>query len=329
MSFSESANSVGRLEFKKVFHLVYLIFNAIKIRFSDKIEILYYFPAGPNMNPIIRDFILLSFIRPFFKRTIFHFRAAGLSDFLKEKNTILRTFLRLPYNKPDIAIQLSSYNPPDGKYIGAKTTLIVPNGIEDRFDPKKRISKLEKSRLSILFVGALHRSKGIFNLIEAASIIIMEYDNVVFDVLGEFYDPGTEEEINRLINKNNMSKYINFHGVKLDQEKWKYFYEADIFCFPTYFESESFGNVILEAMMFELPIVSTHWRGIPELVVPGKNGLLAKPNNSVGLSEMLKKLIKEPQERLKMGLNGRNTYLERYTLDRHISRMNQILVSIV
>ena len=82
-------------------------------------------------------------------------------------------------------------------------------------------------------------------------------------------------------------------------------------------------------MMFELPIVSTYWRGIPELVVPDKNGLLAEPNNSISLSVMLKKLIKNPEERLKMGLNGRNIYLERYTLEKHISRMNQILVSIV
>ena len=119
---------------------------------------------------------------------------------------------------------------------------------------------------------------------------------------------------------------FKFNGVKLNQDKWDFFYQADIFCFPTFFESESFGNVLLEAMMFELPIVSTKWRGIPELVQDNINGLLANPNDSTDLAKKLSQLIQEPDKRLILGKNGRKKYLEMYTLDKHIQRMNEVLL---
>ena len=327
MFFSDSAKSVGRFRLKKMFHLFYLIASSINLRFRKKIDTLYYFPAGPNLNPILRDFILLISIRLFFKRTIFHFRAAGLSDFLRAKNTILQKIIRLPYLYPDIAIQLSSLNPEDGKYIHAKKIVFIPNGLEDRFDSKQRIDKYNKSNVDILFVGALHRSKGIYNVIEAAKIIRKVNQNVLFQVLGEFYDDKIESSIRSMIDKYNLQSNINLHGMKLNHEKWVFFYQADIFCFPTYFESESFGNVLLEAMMFELPIVSTKWRAIPELVHDNENGYLVNPNDSADLAEKLLKLINDPEKRICFGVDGREKYLDNYTLDKHISQMNQVLLT--
>jgi glycosyltransferase involved in cell wall biosynthesis len=65
---------------------------------------------------------------------------------------------------------------------------------------------------------------------------------------------------------------LNFAGRKVGIEKWTAYRCADIFCFPTYYGPETFGNVLLEAMMFELPTVSTRWRAIPDIVVEGETG---------------------------------------------------------
>lgn len=327
MSFSGTAQSVGRFQLKKVFHLFYIIVNSLILRFKYKIDILYYFPSGPNFNPILRDFILLSCIRPFYRKTVFHFRAAGLSDFLKRQNRIFQKIISLPYWNPDIAIHLSSINPKDGQYLHAKRIEIVPNGLEDCFLPEARIDKSSKPNINILYVGALHKSKGIYNFIEAAKILLEENKNLIFSILGEFYDRQVEKDIRYMIDKNNLQYNINLNGVKLNQEKWDFFYSADIFCFPTFFESESFGNVLLEAMMFELPIVSTKWRAIPELVRENENGLLANPNDSVDLAKKLLDLIRHPEKRLLLGINGRKRYLDIFTLDKHIFQMNQVFLS--
>jgi glycosyltransferase involved in cell wall biosynthesis len=328
MSFSDTASTVGRFKFRKILHLLDLIFNSLRLRFKYKIEILYYFPAGPNLNPIIRDFLLLSCIRPFFRKIVFHFRAAGLSEYLQRKNKLLQSIISFPYKYPDISIQLSTQNPEDGKYLHSKKIIVIPNGIEDQFDPSQRINKNKKTKTNILFVGALHKSKGIYNLVEAASLVRDKYQDVIFDVVGEFYGKQVEKEIIDIVVKHNLNPYVKFHGIQLNKEKWDYFYNADIFCFPTFFESESFGNVLLEAMMFELPIISTKWRGIPEIVQENKNGLLCNPNDSLDLADKILDLIANPEKRLRFGYSGRKIYLEMYSLKKHIFKMNEVFLSL-
>jgi glycosyltransferase involved in cell wall biosynthesis len=328
MSFSDTARSVGKFQFRKILHLLDLIINSIRLRFKFNIETLYYFPAGPNLNPILRDFILLSTIRPFFRKTIFHFRAAGLSEFLRERNKIFKSVISFPYKHPDISIQLSSQNPEDGSYLKSKKIIVVPNGIEDKFDPSLRINKNKKRNTNILFVGALHKSKGIYNLVETAKMLSETNKKVIFDVIGEFYDKQVEKDIMDIVNKHNLKSIVNFHGIQLDKVKWDFFYNADIFCFPTFFESESFGNVLLEAMMFELPIVSTKWRGIPDIVQENINGLLCKPNDNIDLIAKILELLGNPDRRLLMGKKGRELYLKNYSLVKHISKMNEVFLSV-
>jgi len=69
------------------------------------------------------------------------------------------------------------------------------------------------------------------------------------------------------------------------------------FCFPTFFESETFGVVLLEAMQFSLPIVATRWRGIPSIITDGDNGFLVDPKDPIGLSEKLETLLRDPAMR--------------------------------
>jgi len=328
MSFSNNERSVGKFRVKKIFHLGFIILNAIKYKFRYKIEILYYFPSGPKLNPIIRDFFILMLIRPFFSKTVFHFRAAGISEYLNQKNRVLQKILSLPYRNPDIAIQLSDLNPEDGKYFHAERTLIVPNGIEDKYSEKNKVDKKSKNQIDILYIGALHRSKGIFNLLEAAQEILKLNKNVFFNFIGQFYDDKIEDEFNQIINKYNLQKNIKLYGLKINDSKWDFFYNADILCFPTYFESESFGNVLLEAMMFELPIVGTKWRGIPGIVHDKENGLLVNPNDSVDLADKLLILIQDQEKRIQYGERGRKIFLEKYTLQKHIKKMNDIFLSI-
>jgi glycosyltransferase involved in cell wall biosynthesis len=50
------------------------------------------------------------------------------------------------------------------------------------------------------------------------------------------------------------------------EEKAKVFLEADVLLFPSYYAAEVIPTVILDALAWGLPVVSTKWRGIPELV---------------------------------------------------------------
>jgi glycosyltransferase involved in cell wall biosynthesis len=107
--------------------------------------------------------------------------------------------------------------------------------------------------------------------------------------------------------------------------KWQLYREADIFCFPTHYSAEGFPVVLLEAMMFELPVVSTKWRGIPEIVDEGETGLLVAPGDIEDLAAGLKKLLENLELRLSMGEKARKRYLAHFTAERYQQNMESVL----
>lgn len=80
---------------------------------------------------------------------------------------------------------------------------------------------------------------------------------------------------------------------------------ADIFCLPSYYESEFFPVVILKAMSFGVPVVSTTWRGIPSTVRDGTTGTLVPPRDVGRLVAALGDLVENVAQRARMGVAAR------------------------
>jgi glycosyltransferase involved in cell wall biosynthesis len=116
--------------------------------------------------------------------------------------------------------------------------------------------------------------------------------------------------------------------VKTGEEKFECFAQADIFCFPTFFEAESFGLVALEAMQFELPVVATNWRGVPSVVEDNKSGFLVPPRDPGALAAKLEAFLVDPALRMKMGQKGRRNFLEKFTTKRFNEDLQQALISV-
>jgi glycosyltransferase involved in cell wall biosynthesis len=68
----------------------------------------------------------------------------------------------------------------------------------------------------------------------------------------------------------------------------------DVLVFPSYHKREGMPGVILEAMQSGLPVISTRWRAIPELVEDGDNGVLVAPRCPNGLGAAMRRLIETP-----------------------------------
>ena len=59
---------------------------------------------------------------------------------------------------------------------------------------------------------------------------------------------------------------IQHLGFVAGAEKDRVLREADVLCFPTYYAAEVIPTVIIDAMAYGLPVISTDWRGVPELL---------------------------------------------------------------
>ncbi len=85
---------------------------------------------------------------------------------------------------------------------------------------------------------------------------------------------------------------------------------ADLFVFPS--DSETFGNVVLEAMASGLPVVVAGAGGPVDHITHGRNGFLSDPKNPADFVRLVRHCLTEPEARVKMGQQAR-AYAESQT----------------
>lgn len=325
MGFSKDFNDMGSFKFYKFWSLFKTIVLAWVYRFWYNTNILYYGPSGPNKLAMYRDMLLLVPIRFLFKKTILHTHAGGSSALYKKLNPISKFFYRLAFFKPDILITITEFSHGDDVILKPKKNFIVPNGIKDEYaNYNKESINIEKTKFNLLYVGAMYKERGIVELIEAANILKQKKIEFRLKLIGIFILLEFETEITNLIKKYQLENYVFLPGTKINDEKWKIFNETDIFCFPTYVPSETFGLVLVESMQFKIPIVASRWNGIPFVVDDGENGLLIDIKDANELANKIEFLISNENFRKKLGENGRKKYLEKYSIDTFINNMDNI-----
>ncbi|MBL7984033.1 MAG: glycosyltransferase family 4 protein [Flavobacteriales bacterium] len=328
LAFSEDMESVGKFAPRKLWVLFTTILRIWIARIRHRTPVLYYPPSGPNMVPVLRDIILLNAVRWMFSRTVFHFHAGGVSAFHSQLPSVLRPLFRLAYRRPDLAIRTAPQNPEDGIALGARKTIVVPNGLPDmRGRVPERIAQPGEP-LTILFCGVLIPSKGVGVLLNAFHRLVAQGAQVRLELMGKWGDPAFRTSMEAFVDEHGLRDRVTFLGVKRDNDKWAHFAGCDIFCFPSYFEAESFGLVLAEAMQFAKPVVTTDWRGIPSVAADGINGFLVPIQDDAAVAGRLLALVNDPDLRARMGLAGRRIFEERFTLERFHRNMETALAGV-
>lgn len=154
---------------------------------------------------------------------------------------------------------------------------LVPNSIE--VNKECCVKPTEYRRVA--FIGNLIPSKGIYELVQAAT-----KSNVKLDIIG----PGTPfivEKIKELAG-DRLNKSIFLHGKLPNKDAVKFMREIDILALPTYFPSEAFPISILEAMANSRMVISCPRAAIPDMLTSldgSKCGLLV---NEKSVDEIVK-----------------------------------------
>jgi glycosyltransferase involved in cell wall biosynthesis len=90
---------------------------------------------------------------------------------------------------------------------------------------------------------------------------------------------------------------------RIEGEKLSAFYaSADLFVFPS--ATDTFGNVLLEAMASRLPIVAADVPPTRELLGDGDHGLLVPPGDSEALAQAILELVADPARRDRLAARG-------------------------
>ena len=325
MAFSRGMKDMGKLQFYKVIHLLHIIVMMYYYRICKHVDILYYPPSGPN-SAVYRDMMILFPTRWMFRKIIFHFHASGLSEHLKKKNKLFQFVFKKCFFYPDVAIQLSKSCPNEGKAIHAKKIEIVPNGLPD--EARVKNEPKQANRLNILFIGLLEESKGELDLCRAIKILKEKGIECQAKIAGEFKSVEYRQRFFKFVSENDLTENIEYLGVIRGQKKQDAFRNSDVFCFPSYFHSESFPLVLIEAMSYGLPIVTTRWRGIVDMVKDGYNGYLVEIKSPEQVADRLNLLFDNINLRKQIGEHSRLEFEEKYEMGQHLKIMGKIFNNI-
>ncbi len=318
--FSNSASEASKLSLIKIFRLIKIIIKLCLVFLIFRPKIIYFslFPTG---KVFYRDFLFVLCIKIFGVTPIYHLHGKGID--LKAKNRFDLFLYRFTFRNSNI-IHLSNgllnreINPLNVKNCNCK---VVENGIVNK-NANIDFSKHNDEVVKILFLSHVILSKGIQVLLDAILLLSKKNLNFVVHVVGGFYDSLYKTEIENYIIQNNLSKWVQFHGPKYGDDKYKFLKECHIFVHPTL--DDAFPLVLLEAMQFGLPIISTYEGAIPEIIDNGATGILIKQNDSVELSANIEKLILERDLRISMGTMGFNKFSQNYTIDIFQSKMKKV-----
>ena len=325
MAYSDSVDDVGKAGIGKVLHLLSLIWQTWMIVLRKRPKVLYYLPASPNLAPVVRDFLYLAAVRWLFPKTVFHYHAGGLDDYICDCKW-LRRLVKWVYNGADCSIDVNVTVPPSGEYFKAKKNVVVMNGLDVGEAQRQR---KDDDVFQILYLGLMCEPKGVVGLVETARRLRDAGCSCKFVMVGGWESDDFRRELERSIEKTGVGAMFDFRGVQNGASKWQAYANADVFLFPTHHPTETFGLVLIEAMAFALPIVTTRWRGVPHVVGDDGCATLCDINAPDQYAAALEEILKNPDKRQKMGEAARKHYEVHYTRAKFVGAMEEALRAVL
>lgn len=324
MHFSRELSDRGKYSFYKIIQLFKVIVEIWYIRIRYGAKAIYYPPSSSPRVAVLRDAVILGCTRWLFKDVIFHFHAAGISEELPKYNIVLRKMIYYILRKPRLGITSSQFNPDDATYLGACEKVVIPLGIPDD-NPKGLYKKSIEGGLTLLFMGLLNETKGEGYVLEAVRILKERGFNIEFNIAGRFENDAYFDCFMQKVRHYGLENTVHYYGVVTGKKKQDLFLSSDIMCFPTYFSSESFGIVLLEAMMYRMPIIASRWRGVQSLVNENHNGYLVDIKNVEQIVEAVEKFYRDRSLLERMGKEGRKMYCEQYELSKYLKTLENVI----
>ncbi|KPF47172.1 glycoside hydrolase [beta proteobacterium AAP121] len=191
---------------------------------------------------------------------------------------------------------------------GFERVQVVARGVDTlQFTPLRRCEHLRAQwgatpqSLVALCVGRLAAEKNLDLLLDAAAAMREHVPGLRLVLVGD----GPERERLQL-----RSPEAIFSGIRRDEDLARHYASADVFLFPSM--TETFGNVVPEAMASGLPVVAFDHAAAGQLLRHGDNGLLARPGEASEFCRVARRAAADRGQLRALGQRARDTAL---TLD--------------
>lgn len=332
--WSGSMAEIGAGGWRKALLVPRYVIKALRLRFTGQANILYYVPGPVKLSAVLRDWVVLAALRPFFDRTVFHWHAVGQGEWSAGSGRVVlgrgglfdrlaRRASAVVLGRPALSLVVSPCSDPDARAVESGEIRVVDNGLVDPcpdFVNEAAVRRRSTEGLRILFLSVGTREKGVLDAVEAVGRFARGYGGgrVALTLAGGLADDVREEVLARIGEwKRELGpERIAFDliGFVTGTDKCRLWREHDLLLFPSHWES--FGLVAVEAMAWGLPVVAAASDGARGVLGDGYPWLAP-----VGDTEGLARALAACRESLAAGGEAaqpecwRGRYLARFGVD--------------
>ncbi|HSY74619.1 MAG TPA: glycosyltransferase family 4 protein [Dongiaceae bacterium] len=344
--FSKTLEDIGEFQLGKILLILFYCLQAVWCRLRYGADNFFYIPAPGKPVALYRDWLVMLVCRPFFKHVIFNWRAAGLAKWLETAVSIrTRSFTFNRMKNADVSIVLSDFSRRDAEKLMARRIVTVAGGIPDpcpKFEteilPQRRARIIARKKIlsgefqnasdgdktvNVLYLALVSREKGAFDAVEAVALANENFPlRFRLTIIGGFASKVEETELHELIRRRGLKNAVEILGFVSAERKFQALRDADLFCFPSYYLAEGQPASLIEALALGLPIVTTRWRAIPEMLPEDYPGIV-NPKSPGQIAEKLRLLATSD-------ISGqlREIFLRRFTIEQHLAKMAEAFHSV-
>ena len=293
--FSDTLEDIGESSFGKLLLIVQFLTKAVRLRSEIQNPVLYYVPGPVKWSAVFRDWLLLSVLRIFYSKVVFHWHAIGHGEWAHDServslngpkcvDALARRISRCLLDRPFASISVSPTSKQDSNAVSGLQNFVICNGIEDPcpdFEQvqmpvilarQKTIRTHENPCYKILFLSHGTEEKGIMDALECLEPALNELPTAwrlevtfaggISQGIRQRFDTAVE-----IIQRKWADRItILQEGYLSGEEKSRCFANHDIFLSPSRWES--FGLTVVEAMSYGMLVIATSSDGVAGVLPP-------------------------------------------------------------
>lgn len=202
---------------------------------------------------------------------------------------------------------------------------IVGNGIDDSAVARKAVTKDRRTDAPlVLYTGRFVERKGVRELI-AAIPRVLEHAPTTRFVLAGGHRNCSGAEMEHWWLPPELKPYcdrIHFTGWLTPAQLTEWYLAADVLVVPSWYEP--FGMVILEGMLYGLPIVAAAVGGPSEILEHDRTGLLCPPKDAEALADAISRFATDAELRRRIGIAAAREVRANWLWSRVVEKMGNV-----
>jgi glycosyltransferase involved in cell wall biosynthesis len=245
---------------------------------------------------------------------------------VRHRLTVLAGFIRRAITSADRVVAISTSTAREIEQAVPGTAVeIIPYAVEMPAALSATVdATIESDGATILFVGRLVERKGVSYLIDA----VAQLPPAIRARLVVIGDGPDRPSLEARAHASGSVHPIEFRGWVTPAALDAAYRSATVFALPAVVDergdTEGLGMVLLEAMSYHVPVVTTALGGITDIVRDGENGVIVPPNDAQALATALERLVTDREMVRHLGAGGLDVIARRFSWPRIIDQFAAI-----